>query len=274
MASEMKKFQRILLAALSLVFSFSALVAAEDPGLFPAKPEPAVYVHDYSHWLTGEQANTLEQQLRAMHDTTSSQIVVMIRPDIGDYDRVTYATELGNRWGIGRSDKDNGVVMLIVTEGSQRGIFISPGYGLEGALTDLQATQIARDMVPYFRDGNYYDGVQYGVSSVISAIHGEYTGDSASGAQESDDGWIVLAIFLGIIFLMIFFSAFVKYDTQDISGTGSFGSGSRRRSSGGWYGGGSWGGGSWGGGSSSGGGWGGGGFGGGGFGGGGGGASW
>lgn len=274
MTSEMKKFQRILLAALYLVFSFSALVAAEDPGLFPTKPEPAVYVHDYSHWLTGEQANALEQQLRAMHDTTSSQIVVMIRPDIGDYDRVSYATELGNRWGIGRSDKDNGVVMLIVTEGSQRGIFISPGYGLEGALTDLQATQIARDMVPYFRDGNYYDGVLYGVSSVISAIHGEYTADSLTSGQESDDGWIGFAIFFGIFLLMIILIVFVKYDTQDISRTGSFGGGSRSSSSGGWSGGSSWSGSSWGGGSSSGGDWGGGSFGGGGFGGGGGGASW
>ncbi|QLH30485.1 MAG: TPM domain-containing protein [Candidatus Parvibacillus calidus] len=140
--------KRLLLAAIYLVFSISGVMATDAPGLFPPKPEPAVYVHDYAQWLTGEQANTLEQQLRAMHDTTSSQIVVMIRTDIGDYDRVTYATELGNRWGIGRSEKDNGVVMLIVTEGNQRGIFISPGYGLEGALTDLQATQIARDMAP------------------------------------------------------------------------------------------------------------------------------
>jgi uncharacterized protein len=272
----MMKMKRLLLAAIYLVFSISGVMATDAPGLFPPKPEPAVYVHDYAQWLTGEQANTLEQQLRAMHDTTSSQIVVMIRTDIGDYDRVTYATELGNRWGIGRSEKDNGVVMLIVTEGNQRGIFISPGYGLEGALTDLQATQIARDMVPYFRAGNYYSGIQYGVSAVISAIHGEYTADSTSNdATGSGGAWVILTIFLGIIILMVIIALFGKYDTQDLSGTGTFGSGSRRSSSGGWYSGGSWGGGSWGGGSSSsGGGWGGGSFGGGGFGGGGGGASW
>lgn len=246
------------------------LLGQDNTKLFPPKPEPAVYVHDFSGWLTGSQKYDLEQQLRAMHDTTSTQIVVMIRPDIGDYDRATYAVSLGNLWGIGQSRKDNGVVMLVVSEGSQRGIFISTGYGVEGALTDLASARISREMVPYFKDGRYYEGVQYGVSAVISAIHGEYDADPA---QTSDGTGTAVIIVLCIIFGMIFLIAiFGKFSDQNMTSTGSFGS--TRKSSGGgvfWGGGGSSG---WGGGSSGGSGWGGGSFGGGSFGGGGGGASW
>ena len=261
----MKKYIYITLLFLCGAFT---LFAQNDNTLFPTKPEPAVYVHDYSNMLTSLQRNELEQELRAMNDTTSSQIVVMIRPDIGDYDRASYAIELGNKWGVGQGKKDNGVIMLIVTEGSQRGVFISTGYGVEGALTDVSSSRISREMVNYFRNQQFYEGIQYGVTSIVSAIHGEYSADTISSSDSEDIFWPIFLLFL-IIVGIILIAIFGKFETQTYSGTGSFGN--RRNNTGG----GGWGGGSsWGGGGSSGGGWGGGSFGGGSFGGGGGGASW
>ncbi|MCO6461593.1 MAG: TPM domain-containing protein [Saprospiraceae bacterium] len=267
----MKRYLTIVFITL---FSSLAIFGQDEVSLFPPKPEPAVYVHDYSHFLTESQRNILEQELRAMSDTTSSQIVVMIRPDIGDYDRASYAIQLGNLWGVGQSQKDNGVIMLIVTEGSQRGIFISTGYGVEGALTDVASSRIAREMVNYFKAQDYFGGVQYGINSIIKAIHGEYSAEPKT--PESPEMWVILLILFGIITIIILLAIFGKFQTQTFSGTDTFG---QRRNSG-WGGGSVWGGGSsgwssgsWGGGS-SGGGWGGGSFGGGSFGGGGGGASW
>lgn len=239
--------------------------------LFPPKPEPAVYVHDYAGWLSEGQKATLEQKLRRYQDSTSTQIVVMIRPDIGDYDKASYAFELGNRWGIGRKDKNNGVLMLIKSEPPERGVFIATGYGTEGALPDITAGRIIRNTIaPYFRQQQYYEGIDAGVNDIIRALAGEFKADGKEAGEGS--AWVVLLV-LFFIFLLIFFflrRAIKKGTLYDHSGRPM----SRNTGGGGWWIGG--GGGSWGGGSSNdGGGWGdGGSFGGGSFGGGGAGGDW
>ncbi len=249
-------------------------IAQRDDNLFPQKPEPAVYVHDYAGWLAPQEKNALEQKIRAYHDSTTTQIVVMIRPDIGDYDKSSYAFELGNRWGIGRSDKDNGVVMLIKTQAPERGIFIATGYGTEGALPDITAGMIIRNtMGPYFRQQQYYQGINAGVDDIIQALSGEFKAEPSKPLSTGEAIFIVLLIGLifflvvgGIVYRLRKFSQFISHDGSKRV--------NRRDHDGGF--GGGWMGGGWGGGS-SGGGWGGGGggsFGGGSFGGGGAGGDW
>ncbi len=270
---------RLLVVGCWLLVATGA-TAQSDANLFPPKPEPAVYVHDYSGWLSEGQRNALEIKLRRYWDSTSTQIVVMIRPDLGDYDKTTYAIELGNRWGIGRKDKNNGVLMLVKSEAPDRGIFIATGYGTEGALPDITAGRIIRNtMAPFFRQQQYYEGINAGTDDIIKALAGEFKDD----AKSADDGggWIALIIFLA--FIIFFILLYRKAKRQGTMYTHS-GKGLSRRSRGPFDGGGGgwWIGGGGFGGGGGGGGWGGGGgglgsggdFGGGGFGGGGAGGDW
>jgi uncharacterized protein len=262
--------------ALGVLWVFLCLTtpifAQNEDQLFPPKPEPAVYVHDYAGWLAPEEKNTLEQKLRAYHDSTTTQIVVMIRSDIGDYDKSSYAFELGKRWGIGRADKDNGVVMLVKTAAPERGIFIATGYGTEGALPDITAGRIIRNtMGPYFRAQQYYQGIDAGVNDIIQALSGEFSADQKPMGKGAG---ILTVLFIALFFFVVVGSIVYRLRKfgQWISQDGSHHAGSRGYHGGGWMGGG------WGGGNSdnSGGGWGGGGgsFGGGSFGGGGAGGDW
>ncbi len=176
--------------------------AQTDIDLFPKKPEPAVYVHDYAGFLQPFQKNALEEKLRSYWDSTSTQIVVMIRPNIGDYDKATYAFELGNRWGIGRKDKNNGVLVLIKSEAPDRGIFIATGYGTEGALPDITAGRIIRNtMGPYFRQQQYYDGINAGLDDIITALEGEFQKD---GTPQTGSGASILVIlFIALMFFLV-----------------------------------------------------------------------
>jgi len=186
---------------LLLILPFG-LKAQNATALFPEKPEPAVYVHDYAGWLQPNEKAALEQKLRTYWDSTSTQVVVMIRPDIGDYDKAGYAFELGNRWGIGRADKDNGVVMLVKSEPPERGIFIATGYGTEGALPDITAGRIIRNtMAPYFRQQQYYEGINAGVDDIIRALEGEFRTEPAQKVAT----WKVLLVVLlvALVFLRI-----------------------------------------------------------------------
>lgn len=243
-----------------------------DKDLFPPKPEPAVYVHDYSNWLTPHEKTVLEQKLARYYDSTSTQIVVMIRPDIGDYDNASYAFELGNRWGIGRKSKNNGVVMLIKTEPPGRGAFIATGYGVEGALPDITAGRIIRNtMIPYFQREQYAQGINAGVDDIISALAGEYTNE---GTDDAEIPWWIPLLMLLIIFFFIFLMArLAKKHGTWYTHSGPTPTRRVRRGGGDWWmgGGGGFGGGGWGGGGGFGGG---GSFGGGSFGGGGAGGSW
>ncbi len=256
---------------LSLLLLPNLATAQQDNALFPQKPEPAVYVHDYAGWLQPYQKNALEQKLRGYWDSTSTQIVVMIRPNIGDYDKASYAFELGNQWGIGRKDKNNGVVMLIKSEAPDRGIFIATGYGTEGALPDITAGRIIRGtMGPYFRQQQYFEGINAGLDDIILALEGEFQKDD--GQQTGNGVSILVLLFIALIFFLIVGGLVYKLrnvgqmithdgrnrnkrdrDDDNFGGGwwmgGGFGGGSSGGSSGGWGGGGgSFGGGSFGGG--------------------------
>jgi uncharacterized protein len=264
----------------ALIFLFSKEVSAQtDAELFPPKPEPAVYVHDYANWLTPHERSTLEYKLRRYWDSTSTQIVVMIRPDIGDYDKNSYATELGERWGVGQKGKDNGVIILVKTELPQRGVYIATGYGAEGALPDGLAGEIVRTVIlPAFKNGEYFVGLDKGTTAVSKALSGEFQKEKAKSS--SFPFWLILFIFLAVFLLFSYimrnsrsaheYNHDGKRWRRSVYGDDGWNSGRRGHSGGGWI----IGGGGFGGGDSGGGGFGGGDFGGGGFGGGGAGGDW
>ncbi|MCK6695012.1 MAG: TPM domain-containing protein, partial [Thermoanaerobaculia bacterium] len=193
----------VVLAALFLLFPVLPLAAQTGDDVFPPKPDPAVYVHDYSGWLSAGEKAMLEDKLRRYNDSTSTQVVVMIRPDIGDYDKASYAFELGNRWGIGRKSKNNGVVMLIKSEPPDRGIFIATGYGTEGALPDITAGRIIRNtMAPFFRQQQYYQGIDAGLNEIIRALAGEFKSEPED-RKDGGGGWIFLLIFVLVVLFFV-----------------------------------------------------------------------
>ena len=130
-------------------------------------------VNDFTQTLTTDQEQTLERKLVKLDDSTFTQIAVVIVPTLNGRDIADYALELGRAWGVGNKKNNSGVVLLIAKQ--DRKINISPGYGLEGALTDLEASSIISDVIaPIFRQDDYYGGINAGVDAIINAVKGEY----------------------------------------------------------------------------------------------------
>ena len=240
----------------------------------PERPNPPRLVNDFAGILGDCQ--WLEDSLERIAMETSNQICVVTMNDFGGYHKAEMAYTIGERWGVGKKDKDNGVVILIKpkTEESPGEAFIAPGFGLEGAITDVSSNRIVeKEMIPHFKDNDYLGGVWAGVQVVRDLATGEY--NEKDYAQEDDSE----ALFGLIMFILIFalFMYMAHKSNQGNNGnrnngdTGTWGGPIIFTSGNDWgRGGSSWGGG--GGWSGGGGGWGG--FGGGSFGGGGGGGSW
>lgn len=212
------------------------------------------YVTDETGTLTASQISTLNNKLVGFEKTTSNQVIVYIIPDLKGESLEDLSIRLAEKNKIGKKDKNNGVLLLIVK--NDRKIRIEVGYGLEGALTDAICSQIIRNEIsPNFKKGKFYEGIFSGIESIMAVTKGEYTAekekDSKSGSGECCFG---IPIFVVIIFIFIFFSIITSF-IRSIFG---FGKGMYTNKKGNWSSGG-FGGGSWGSGGSSGG------FGGGGF---------
>jgi uncharacterized protein len=242
------------------------------------RPQPPRLVNDFAGILSSSDVERLEQKLVAFNDSTSTQIAIVIVNDLQGYDRSDFAIKVASDWGLGQKGLNSGVLVLIKpkTQDSNGLAFITTGYGIEGIIPDLTCADIVdREMIPKFRKGDYYGGIDAGTNVIMALASKEFTAADYKGKGVSPKAAIPGGlIFFIIIFIIIVISA-GNSNNRNMShrGTsaglpfwllmGSLGGGSNS---------GSWGGS--GGGGFSGGGGGFGGFGGGGFGGGGAGGSW
>ncbi|RZK42189.1 MAG: TPM domain-containing protein [Pedobacter sp.] len=163
-------------------------------------------VTDLTQTLSAQQIAQLERKLVTFDDSTSNQIAVVIVKTIGDYDINEYALELGRKWGIGGKGKNNGVILLVSI--GDRKLSIQTGYGLEGALPDIYTKRIIEnDIKPFFKNGDYYGGIEAGTDSIISLTKGEYKNEqpkskSKRGAKAGGAGMVVVIIIVVIIFII------------------------------------------------------------------------
>lgn len=266
-------------SAVRLWLVLVALVAALGaPRLHAQVPAPTgQWVTDAGEILTEEQDLELSRLLRAYSDSTSTQIIVVTVTSLGGADISQTATEIGRTWKVGTQALDNGIVILVSRD--DRKAFIATGRGVEGAVPDVLASRVVRNVMgPRFRTGDYAGGLTEAVTVLVSALRGEFDAPARPASPSSGEaagGSLVCCLLLILLFVVII--------ALNRGPKGPKGPKSRRRRSswGGppvivWGPGPSWGGGGGWGGGSGGGGWGGGGFSGGGgdFGGGGGGGDW
>ncbi len=163
------------------------------------------YVVDETGTLTNSQVNALTQKLRQLEEQTSNQFVVYIIPSLDGESLEDLSIRLAEKNKIGKKEKNNGVLLLIVK--NDRKIRIEVGYGLEGALTDAASSSIIRnEIAPKFKQGNYYDGINAGIDAMIAVTKGEYTAEKSSQKGSGVCGGVpffVILIFMIIIMFII-----------------------------------------------------------------------
>ena len=173
---------------------------------FPAKPEPPRLVNDFAGMLSSQDASALEHKLVAFNDSTSTQIAIVIVPDLHGYEKGDYAQRLGEAWGIGQKGKNNGILVLIKpkTRESQGQVFIAPGYGLEGAIPDLMCDRIINEQIlPAFRQSQYYQGLDKATTSLMALARGEFPPGLSAKPKKSETFGIVPFIVIIIIALIV-----------------------------------------------------------------------
>lgn len=196
----MKTFRLIPILTLLLLMAFPAIAQPPYEGI-PPRPSPPRLVNDFSRTLSSNEVARLERKLVAFNDTTSTQITVVLVKDFAGYDKAQFADLLGEQWGVGQKDKDNGIVVLVKPKvGSGKGeAFIAPGYGLQGAVPDAIAKRIVEvEMIPEFKNNNYYRGLDRGTNVLMELTAGEYDAEAymSRGAGGGIGAMAILIIFI------------------------------------------------------------------------------
>lgn len=133
-------------------------------------------VTDLTNTLSASQVSELEQQIQQFEQqqSTGAQIAVLMVPTLDGESIEQFATRVFEQWRLGSADKDNG--LLIVIAKSEHTVRLEVGYGLEGTFPDLQASRIIQqDMIPEFRQDNYFAGISQAISTITKRLTGELT---------------------------------------------------------------------------------------------------
>lgn len=193
--------KRISILFLFLVAIFSQSIAQDG---IPERPSPPRLVNDYVGILSTEEVQQLEYKLVKFDDSTSNQIVIAIVNDFAGYDRADFAYRLGEKWGVGQKDKDNGIVIVVKPTGGsgERQAFIAPGKGLEGVIPDATAKRIVdTEMISLFKENKYYEGLDVTTSRLMSLALGEFSSNDYMAKTKKSP---LVSLIPFIIFIIIF----------------------------------------------------------------------
>lgn len=217
MSTIRKIFSLVLLAAVSLTLSAQ----------IPPKPSVPRAVNDYARLFSYSDAEYMNRKLVKFADTTSNRIVVVTVDDLKGLEPAEFAYEIGEQWGIGSGQFDNGVVVLVKpkTSASSGQVYIAVGYGLEGAIPDAVAKRIVEnEMIPHFRDNDYAEGTDAALNVLMKLAAGEISYKEYEKDQD-------LSSALGLLIVIVVIIVIAALSRGHHNGPTSIGRGGSRGSS-------------------------------------------
>ena len=186
----------------------------------PNVADRRVYISDVGNLVGAEARRSVNDALYALRQQTGAEVVVAVVPSIGDMSIEEFSEKLFTRWGIGKSDKDNGVLILIAPE--QRVARITTGYGVEGVLPDISAKKIVeRSIVANMKRDDLDAAVVASARDVANVLSDPAAAEELKSSEKeiwergpesdltTDDllafaGWVAFGVFLVALALFVY----------------------------------------------------------------------
>jgi len=162
----LKYFQTLLIALVASLASWAQAGISDFVASIPPLTRPVI---DESRVLDSHGRAALESRLIALRENFGVQMAIYIRPSLMDVTVEEASIKVAEAWKLGSAEKDDGILILLVTE--TRDLRIEVGQGLEGTITDLQASRIIRNlMVPALQQGDMAGGLLAGVEGIVQLV--------------------------------------------------------------------------------------------------------
>ncbi|MFD1670524.1 TPM domain-containing protein [Agrilactobacillus yilanensis] len=236
------RVKRQILSGLAAVFGllFALMLAQPTLAALPAKPQYNFY----------DEANVLNEKTKKLvsdknlyytNRKAKPQVVLAVVKSTDGDEIDSYAPDLFQKWGIGQTGKDNGILILYAVNGGARNVRIEVGYGMESVITDSIAGRILNNNKANLKStdtAKINQGLQKTFNSVTSLVdaHYGYKGDknnlSAAEVEKLKNGQTVSKRWMKAIGLIVavLVVVFIILSSGNNGGGGSGpGSGNRRR---------------------------------------------
>lgn len=157
------------LSVVAVLLALASFALAQD---LVAVPPLAGRVTDLTGTLSAEQAAALDKRLGEFEARKGAQIAVLLVPTTQPESIEQFGIRVAEQWKIGRANADDGAIVIVAKD--DRALRIEVGYGLEGAVPDLKASRIIREIItPRFRENDFYGGLSAGAQALMSLVEGE-----------------------------------------------------------------------------------------------------
>lgn len=193
MNAQMKKIQKYILLFLLTtlpVVGMQAVSLDEIPNVHVA--DRTKFVSDPDGYLSAEALAKADSIIASVWNASTAELVAVIVGNLDGNDIDMSATELFEKWGLGKKDKDNGVLLLVAMD--DREAVIRTGYGVEGVLPDVVCSRILRQiMFPRFQAGDYDGGVVNALGAMCDImttpdaadeLMSKYANDATAGGED------------------------------------------------------------------------------------------
>lgn len=182
------------LGALLCALCLFAVISVPALASVPQRPENK-YVLDEAGVIDADTEDKIIAKNKKLFEETGAEIVVAAVDFLGGQSIDDYAYDMFNEWGIGSSQRNNGVLLVLAV--AEDNYYATSGYGiddfLDGAkLSDLLSEYLEED----FAAGRYDEGVEKFFDEVLDELEDyyehyedEYTDTDDSGGYAETDDW-------------------------------------------------------------------------------------
>ncbi|CAB4196793.1 COG1512 Beta-propeller domains of methanol dehydrogenase type [uncultured Caudovirales phage] len=166
--SDMKKLYCIIVTLFVTLFAANALAFSPPPA-----PEKGFYVSDQSGKMSQSDILQLNQKIDRISKVTKNEFGVLLLQDMGGDNIEDVANTTFKSWGIGKRGLDNGCLIVVAIK--ERKSRIETGKGVEGEVTDLQASDILRkNLNPHLKSGDFSGGFTETLDALSSLIESRH----------------------------------------------------------------------------------------------------
>jgi uncharacterized protein len=134
-------------------------------------PGPIGYVNDYENLFSVKEKEILENLISDFEKKTTIEIAVVTFDSVmlGSYSVDSFTLGVAKKWGVGKKDKNNGIVIGICSQ--YRKIRIENGYGIQNILTNSETKElIDTSFIPFYKNDDYFNGTLNGLKALMAKL--------------------------------------------------------------------------------------------------------
>lgn len=164
----------------------------------------STYINDWADILTPDNEQRLTDDIARLRGDTGVEIVVVTMDSKSEYgwtELEPFATAIFNDWGVGNAQRNDGIMVLVLSGDREMRVELGRGYG--PGFDRVARSVVDTDFLPHFRAGRYEDAIMDGTRAVINEIALPFAQGTQPNAPGFWEKYRTPAIFGGFILAIL-----------------------------------------------------------------------